>query len=283
MTKLKQKTKYPVFRARPHMVSQIMGGIENKPITEIQLKKIETLENKKTPLTDLQAIDLTTLIAKRDAGRFNLEAELSVGAITVAHKFMREFLYQRKAPKVKTNLLDKGIEMEDGAIEYVNKILKTDYKNNEETFENDFLEGTPDIITADSIFDIKNSWTFMTHPLWDNEAKTEYVWQLMGYYALTGKKKGGLIHTLMSTPLEIIEKEYWKIEGENPKQEVVSDKKEVSNEYTPHFLEFAKDYQYEDIDSSLRIKRIPVEYDEEMVQAIKNRVEKINEYINNYE
>ena len=66
------------------------------------------------------------------------------------------------------------------------------------SFKNDFLFGTPDIITTDAVEDIKVSQkltTFVTA-----ELTTAYWWQLQGYMWLTGRTKARLIYVMMPDP-----------------------------------------------------------------------------------
>ena len=61
--------------------------------------------------------------------------------------------------------------------------------------------GTPDIITEDSIRDVKNSWDYSTFPLFENKLPNDdYWWQLQVYMILTGKHEGSVDYMLMNTP-----------------------------------------------------------------------------------
>ena len=96
----------------------------------------------------------------------------------------------------------KGLDVEDESINYVMEELNYDFLvKNEDSFENDFLTGTPDVLTDDLVIDMKNSWDMFTFPLFEDAIPTKaYYYQLQGYMALTGKTKAKLIYTLMDTP-----------------------------------------------------------------------------------
>lgn len=73
------------------------------------------------------------------------------------------------------------------------------------SFKNDYLFGTPDIITSDAVEDIKVSQkltTFVTADL-----SEPYWWQLQGYMWLTGKQKARLIYVMMPDP-------EWMVDGQ---------------------------------------------------------------------
>ena len=101
--------------------------------------------------------------------------------------------------------------MEDAAIDLVADRYELDpfsAVKNEEHFSNDYLTGTPDLILEDSVRDIKCSWGVDTFPLLDEDIPNkDYYWQLMGYMALTGKRKAFLDYCLVDTPEHLIQRE----------------------------------------------------------------------------
>ena len=81
---------------------------------------------------------------------------------------------------------------------------------------------------------------------------------------LTDKNKCNLIYTLNDTPFDLIDKEY-----------------RFSNKYGEVDIDdFAKDYLYSHLDSSLRIKTFEVLRDDNMIADIIERVEVCREYVN---
>jgi len=90
--------------------------------------------------------------------------KLSATTMTYCQEWLKEQIYGVK--KFNSNkYTEKGIQMEDKAIEYLSKLNSDFYLKNEESFENDFLTGTPDIILNDTIIDIKCSWEFQLNTI----------------------------------------------------------------------------------------------------------------------
>lgn len=176
------------------------------------------------------------------------KGQLSKTAQSYAQEWLKEQIYGRRKD-ISSKYFDKGNLLEDESIEFLT--ANSDYGfliKNEEHFENDFLTGTPDIITNDEIIDMKNSWDCFTFPLFfDVIPNKDYMYQLQGYMALTGRKKAKLVYTLMTTPEDV---------------------------------NFGKEDNYDEIDAKYRIKMFEVERDEEIIQSIKDRVQEINQYIN---
>ena len=179
------------------------------------------------------------------------KGELSKTTLSYVDTWLKEQIYGVNKD-FSSKYTDKGNRMEDAAIDYVEEHL---YPNdllikNEEYFEDDYFKGTPDLILEDEIIDIKNSWDCFTFPLLAKELPNkDYYYQLQVYMHLTGRKKAKVIYVLMDTPEDLLG--YYN--------SVVS---------------------YQNIDSKHRIKVFEVEYSEEVIEAIKTRVNEIREYIN---
>ena len=143
----------------------------------------------------------------------------------------------------------KGIEMEDEAIDKAIEWLDLPFAlKNEESFYNDFFTGTPDLILSDEVIDIKCSWDAFSFPLFETELPTkDYYYQLQVYMALTGKRKSRVVYVLLNTPEEI----------------------------SP----YEQKHDYSNIDTKYRIKAFEVDYDESVIEEIKQRVVDIRDYI----
>jgi hypothetical protein len=160
-------------------------------------------------------------------------------------QWMKEQLYGYQK-FVSTKQMEKGHEVEFDAIKYYDNNLD----KNEESFENDYLTGTPDIIDGDYIKDIKSSWDLWTFPLFEDELPTkDYYWQMQGYMALTGRKSAKVIYVLIETPIHLL------------------------NNWTD------VDYQYADKERKLRVKEFIVERNDEDIQKIYDRVKEIRKYV----
>lgn len=101
---------------------------------------------------------------------------------------------------IQTKPMLKGTDWEEESIALVNQVRGTFYVKNKERFENEFLNGEPDIILDDCIIDIKTSWSLETFPATQDEgANKEYMWQLMGYCWLMNKPEAELIYCMIDT------------------------------------------------------------------------------------
>lgn len=149
---------------------------------------------------------------------------------------------------IKSKYLDKGNQVEDAAIEYASAEKGWLFaEKNEEYFEDEFFCGTPDVILDDKIIDIKSSWDCFSFPLFYNGIPNkDYYYQLQTYMHLTGKTKAQLVYVLMNTPEE---------------------------------LTFEESFDYTEINSKYRIKIFDIDYDEEVIEELKNKVIESREYI----
>jgi hypothetical protein len=165
---------------------------------------------------------------------------------------------------------DKGLEMEDEAIQFASEILNWDFVvKNETRFNNEWLTGEPDINTDSLLADIKCSWNGSTFPLFDETLKNkDYYYQLQGYMQLTGHDTSELVYCLMNTPLQIVEDE---IRRQHWKLNLIEEDLEVRDAVQ-------KMHNFDHIPNELRVKRFIVQKDEAAQQKIKERVEVAREY-----
>jgi len=190
-------------------------------------------------------------------------------AKTYAENWVKEQLYGKRR-EISSKYMLKGTQMEDEAIDLLSVYDFASYTKNQQSFENDFMTGTPDIISpAGVVIDIKTSWDCFTFPLFDAEIPTkDYYYQLQGYMALTGLKAACLAYCLVDTPVHIIESE---------------SKRLVYNEgydFDEAVEILTEKMRYTGIDLKLRVKTFNVEYDQTTIDAIYQRVQEVREYIN---
>jgi hypothetical protein len=176
------------------------------------------------------------------------KGELSKTTLSYLDEWIKTEVYGYRK-EISSKYLSKGNEVEDESIEFISKHLNLKgIKKNEEKFEDDFMVGTPDVITKDTIIDVKNSWDCFTFPLLENEIPNkDYFYQLQCYMALTGKKKAKLIYTLMNTPEDLIK--------------------------------FEQSHNYNDIDPKYRIKVFDIERNEDVIDEIRKRVIEIRNHL----
>lgn len=181
-----------------------------------------------------------------------------------------EQVFNRKK-MISTKYMVKGNIMEDYGIDRIGAWLEIpDAIKNEQHFEDEFMTGTPDLLSGDMVIDLKSSWDFTTFPYFDTECpNSDYYWQLQGYMHLTGKKSAKLIYVLSDTPLHLIESECksycWKT-GEMF-EDVIAD--------------FVHRMTYNDIMPHEKIRIFDIERNDEDIQRIIERVKLCREFINN--
>jgi hypothetical protein len=167
---------------------------------------------------------------------------------------------------------DKGNQVEDDAISFVNDVLDLGFiYKNEERFENDFISGVPDVNTNEILLDVKSSWDATTFPFFDTEIPNkDYYYQLQGYMWLTGKTESLLCYCLMNTPFEIVEDE---VRREHWKQHKIDEDLDIRD-----FVQ--KKHNFDHIPNERRIKVFKVERDETVIWQIQEKIELAREYYN---
>ena len=168
---------------------------------------------------------------------------------------------------------DKGNEVEDEAISFVNDVLDLGFiYKNEERFENDFISGVPDVNTNEILLDVKSSWDATTFPFFETEMPNkDYYYQLQGYMWLTGKDEALLCYCLVNTPFQIVEDE---VRREHWKQGLIDESLDVRD-----FVQ--SKHNFDHIPKEKRVKVFKIAKDEETIEKIKQRVEECREYYNN--
>jgi hypothetical protein len=187
---------------------------------------------------------------------------LSKTTITYIEEWMKEQIYGRRK-RTESKYMDKGILMEDEAIEFVSSyypemplLIK-----NEKNFASEYMTGTPDITFSDEVIDIKCSWDCFTFPLFEKELpEKNYYWQLQGYFHLTGASRGRIIYVLTNTPDSIVEKE-------------ISYSPDREDEIIAY-------HNYRNIPDKYKVKSFDVLRNDEDIERIKQRVIECRNYIN---
>lgn len=254
------------LKIRASSLGRIMTLDNSSTITDKQLATLKGLLAK-IKLTEKQAELRNSLEAKRDA-----KPVLSTGA----KSYIRELhLYITKGirQEISSKYIDKGNEVESLSIELASIMLdKKGLFKNDEYFENEYLMGTPDVITEDSVIDVKSSWSAATFPFYDTELKNKvYEWQLKAYMMLTGKTVSYLCYCLVPTPETLILDEMRRVSWKRGEMGEVSE--EVENDVRAYF-DLSKIPEFD------RVKTFKVELTEEDKEKIKMNVELAREYYN---
>jgi len=144
------------------------------------------------------------------------------------------------------------------------------YKN-EEHYSNEWISGTPDVNTNEILLDVKSSWDATTFPFFDTELKNkDYFYQLQGYMWLTEKQESLLCYCLIDTPLQIVEDE---IRREHWKASLIEESLDLRA-----FVQAKHTFGH--IPKEKRVKTFKIAKDENVIEAIKTRIEECREYYN---
>jgi hypothetical protein len=187
------------LKIRCSSLGKIMTGTQRVGLTPKQEQTLTELLNK-IKLTDKQAIERDRLIEKRDA-----KPSLSVGAKTYVRSLVKaKYLEYDKAQLFSSKETEKGNTVESDAIALLSDFYLTEYKKNEEYYENDFIHGNPDIVHMGTIRDTKCPWSKATFPITEEEAyNSDYEWQVRGYMWLTNSNIATIDYVLMTTPEDL--------------------------------------------------------------------------------
>lgn len=181
----------------------LVGG---NAITDKQLAKLDELQARKDnpeakPLTVNMQAELDELIAKRDG-----DFEFGASAMAYIRSVWMKNTYQYDEPLVSNEIL-KGLLCEDEVIGVMTRQINGGFRvKNEDSFEDAYFTGTPDIVIVDYVEDAKASWTLRTF-IETRRPDPIYYCQGQVYMALTGRKRFRLCHVLVDTPKELVDEE----------------------------------------------------------------------------
>lgn len=191
---------------------------------------------------------------------------------TYCKDWLKGQLFNRKRD-ISNKYTQKGNEVEDNSIDFVCEMLNLGFiAKNEQYFENDFMQGTPDIILKDEIIDVKNSWDIHTFPLFEDELpNSDYYYQAQVYMELCNKESYKVVYVLSDTPYHLIEREALYFCRNNGYEGIDDD---ILNDYMFKMT-------YADIPNNLKIKVFEIKKDNEVIEKIKQRVIECREIIEN--
>lgn len=133
---------------------------------------------------------------------------LSAGAKTHIQELAKQYVY-RFEPSVTTKCMEKGLIVEDAAIELYNSVFFTSHVKNTERRTAGHLTGEPDIVdlAGRKIKDIKSCWSLDTFPAIRAAGECSlYEWQGRAYMKLWPDEvdEFELVYCMVSTPEELI-------------------------------------------------------------------------------
>lgn len=128
---------------------------------------------------------------------------LSEGAKSYVLKLAKQIIFDVQF-QIDNKFVNKGLMMEQSAIDMLNLVRGTSYVKNNVRRVSDWLTGEPDIVDANLGVDIKCPWSMDTFPLTAEEGhKSEYEWQARGYMWLFNKPRWQIAYCLVDTPPEL--------------------------------------------------------------------------------
>lgn len=240
---------------------------------------------------------MTNPVSKTDKEAGNL----SEGAKTHCVDVFTAWYYSRREDAY-GKALDKGTKVEEDSITLVSVLDKKPYWKNEEWFTNEFISGTPDLLIKtgdriDEVDDVKSSYDIFTFMRSKNKELTAmYYWQLQGYFALTGAKKGRIRFCLVNAPADAIDAEKRTLWYRMAPKEGINDPAYIEKciqiernmiydmglfrKQNPDYalLTDLESWTY-DIPAIQRLHSFEVERNDEAIQSIYQRVIKAREFI----
>lgn len=177
-------------------------------------------------MTDAQSIDISLVpqelrdiaekVRKTDKEKELLAPyktmSLSSGAKTYLGSLAKQFMYSYNKV-VETKYMDKGLALENEAIEFINRMRFKRYVKNKERRESEFLTGECDIyVPGIKTIDTKVSWSLDTFPAISADAHDAmYEWQGRAYMKLWDVPEHEVVHVMLDTPEELIRYEQREI------------------------------------------------------------------------
>lgn len=210
-------------------------------------------------------------------GRLMTNDRSGKGMGLTAQSYLKELYMELKFGIRKdfiNKFVEKGLSAEDDSIALYSSVKDSFFTKNDEWFKNDYISGTPDIITDEIVVDIKTSWDASTFPMLENELPNKnYFYQVQGYMWLTGLQKASIAYCLIDTPHQLLEDEKrraaWKIGA--------------TTDISPEFIELCehidKNHTFSHIPKELRVKEFFVDRDEKVIEQIQARVIEARKYL----
>jgi hypothetical protein len=170
---------------------------------------------------------------------------------------------------ITSKYMEKGTAVESDTLDLIAEVTGETYFKNSDFFENEYINGTPDVVENGFILDVKSSWDIWTFMKVDErKAEKDYYYQLLGYMWLTGKTKSQLVYGLTDTPFWIEDREIDKLKGlgiiDSPEQERTA----------------RLNYRYSHVEKEKRIKRYHFDFNEELQKKLIERIQAAREYMN---
>ena len=205
------------------------------------------------------------LKSDKDAGN------LSETAKTYIKQLFRENKFGIKKGII-NKYIEKGLYNEEKAITMLSDFDNNLYFKNEKFFENDFICGTPDIIT-DIIIDIKCSFDLWTFPFADDKVNSMYYWQMQSYMALCDKQSAKLAYVLTDTPEFMIKRELSQL-----MYKIAISPDDSDERLTEMYSRVEREMKFEDMELKDRICTFDIQRNDTDIERIYKQVEKCRKF-----
>lgn len=208
-----------------------------------------------------------------------LKSDKEAGNLSETTKtFLMEVFIQKKYGRKKdisNKYIEKGLLVENDAINLYSRYKFNEYQKNEELFKNDFLVGTPDIV-SEEIIDIKSSWDIFTFfSNLNKDIDSAYYWQLQAYLALTGKEVARLAYCLVNTPETLV----------NDEKRKLLYKMNVATDENPEYLqlcdELERNMNFDDIPN--RVIELEIKRNDQDILKMYSKIKKARIYLTELE
>lgn len=205
----------------------------------------------------------------KEAGELSVSVKTHLSDLFVSHVYGRN-------TNIENKYTIKGHMVEEDSLTLYTRYKKQGilYKN-EEHFNNDYIQGTPDIIKGDTIIDIKSSWDIFTFFRNKDAASINsmYYWQLQGYMALTGANKAVIAYCLVDTPPTLREDEkrrlFFKMNAATTEDK----------DYQLACEELDSKMVYDDIPLTEKVIEVSIDRNDSDIDRIYKRVVECREYM----
>ena len=248
-----------------------------------------------------------TLFRASQLGKLMTDGRTKSGLSETTKSALLEVYIQQKYNRYKeisNKYIEKGIAVENDAIDMWRRHRGEIVFKNEEMFTNDFIKGTPDLLIKDdsgaviNVPDIKSSWdihTFMNAKM--DDISKDYYWQGQAYCWLTGAPRATFCFVLVSAPIEMINDEKYRLsrrlnlidpqgdpvfvkKAQSIERNMIYDMPRFMREYPDANLETPQDEWAFDIPIAERIHEKVVEFDADAIAKLQERVPMWREYLN---
>jgi len=278
------------YKFNPSTLSKIMTN-SKATISETGLKELAAIEKKQIKgkaLSEKQEKALPRLIHQRENAEnggitLSVTTENTLKSIYLSERYGKRYKLLSNEPKTGVSQMVRGIKTENQGLILFSEIDGRQYYQYKKVIENDYLSGQLDIIdsqhieTAKKILDIKSSSGIeQFFGKIDSPFTPQNIYQMQGYFALTGISIGEIAHCLVGEPEDVIQEQ----------------KQLLFEKYCPDGIENDKFViAWQKAEQSMRLVDIPkehrmvskiVERDDELIGQIYKTIEKCREWLNEY-